>query len=322
MNGVSSQGSRDGKVKVLYVAGWGRSGSTILDNVLGQLDGFFSVGELSYVWDRNVIENRICGCGRPFRECPVWTGVMEAAFGGMDGVDAREMIRLRDRGARTRHVPLMLAPRVGRTVIKGRLDWYPRNLGNLYRAIRDVTGSRVIVDSSKLPSYGYALGLVPEVDLYVVHLVRDPRAVAHSWQRKMVLPDTGTLMTRHGSLQSPLIWDAWNAATEVLLGRPAGRYMRLRYEDFVEKPREAVGRILELVGEEVPKLPFVSEREVELGTTHTVSGNPSRFRTGTVELRADEEWRRSMKTSDERIVSALSWPLRARYGYDGSGARR
>jgi len=34
--------------KVLYIAGWGRSGSTILDNVLGQLDGCFSTGELNY----------------------------------------------------------------------------------------------------------------------------------------------------------------------------------------------------------------------------------------------------------------------------------
>ena len=34
------------RVKVLYIAGSGRSGSTILDRILGQLDGFFSVGEL------------------------------------------------------------------------------------------------------------------------------------------------------------------------------------------------------------------------------------------------------------------------------------
>lgn len=39
-------------VKVLYVIGWGRSGSTILDNVLGQLDGCFSTGELHYFWER------------------------------------------------------------------------------------------------------------------------------------------------------------------------------------------------------------------------------------------------------------------------------
>jgi hypothetical protein len=29
------------KIKVLYIAGWGRSGSTILGNILGQVAGFF-----------------------------------------------------------------------------------------------------------------------------------------------------------------------------------------------------------------------------------------------------------------------------------------
>src|SRR3712207_7778115 len=77
-------------VKVLYVVGLGRSGSTILSNSLGQIAGYFSAGELNFIWRHNVLENRLCGCGRPFRECPVWTRVMDEAFGGVDGVDRSE----------------------------------------------------------------------------------------------------------------------------------------------------------------------------------------------------------------------------------------
>src|SRR3712207_9355320 len=64
-------------IKVLYVVGLGRSGSTILSNSLGQIGGFFSGGELNFIWKHNVLEDRLCGCGRPFRECPVWTRVMD-----------------------------------------------------------------------------------------------------------------------------------------------------------------------------------------------------------------------------------------------------
>lgn len=301
------------KVKVLYIAGWGRSGSTILDNVLGQLDGFFSVGELCFMWERNVIQNRLCGCERPFRECPVWTRVMRTAFGGMDGVDAREMVHLRDGAIRTRHVPLMFAPS-GEARLKARLGEYPNNIERLYRAIQESTGSRVIVDSSKLPSYGYALGMIPAIDLYVVHLVRDARAVAHSWLRKMVEPDTGTLMRRHSAFESPIIWDVWNLTTEVLWRERRDRYLRLRYEDFVDDPQRAVGRILDLIGEHVPSAP-IEGRKVELGVNHTVGGNPSRFKTGAVELRPDEEWKVKMKRLDRVVVTALSWPLLRRYGY-------
>jgi hypothetical protein len=50
-------------------------------------------------------------------------------------------------------------------------------------------------------------------------------------------------------------------------------------------------------------------------TTHSVSGNPNRFGTGEVELRADEEWRRAMRGRDRGMVTALTWPLLLRYRY-------
>ena len=49
-------------VKVLFVGGFGRSGSTLLDNVLGQVDGFASCGEISYLWDRGLEQDRLCSC--------------------------------------------------------------------------------------------------------------------------------------------------------------------------------------------------------------------------------------------------------------------
>ncbi len=308
-------GRRD-KVKVLYIAGWGRSGSTILDNVLGQIEGFFSVGEINYVWERNVIENRLCGCGLPFRQCGVWPGIFYEAYGGIDRVDAREMIQLRDGGLRIRHVPLLFSTR-GRRLLGTRLKPLAARLGRLYETIRASGENRVIVDSSKTPLYGYELAMTPEADLYVVHLVRDPRAVAYSWLRKKFQSDTGAYMPRYGAVESALAWSAWNLLTEPFRRLCPDRYLRLRYEYLVEEPREAVVRILDLLGEEPPDLPFGKQREVELQTNHTVGGNPSRFRTGRVELRLDEEWRSGMKPADKSLVTALTWPLLLRYRYLG-----
>ena len=98
------------KIKVLYVAGWGRSGSTVLTNILGEVDGFVSVGEVNFLWQHGLIENRLCGCGVPFRECEEWTKILDRAFGGADSVDPHRMVRLQNAGVRTRHVPLMLTP--------------------------------------------------------------------------------------------------------------------------------------------------------------------------------------------------------------------
>jgi hypothetical protein len=63
-------------VKVVLLLAWGRSGSTILDNALGAMDGFFSAGEIRYLWERGVIKGWRCGCGRPVTQCPVWSVVL------------------------------------------------------------------------------------------------------------------------------------------------------------------------------------------------------------------------------------------------------
>jgi hypothetical protein len=39
-------------VKVLYIDGQGRSGRTLLHNVLGQVEGFFAAGDLREIWKR------------------------------------------------------------------------------------------------------------------------------------------------------------------------------------------------------------------------------------------------------------------------------
>jgi hypothetical protein len=71
-----------------------------------------------------------------------------------------------------------------------------------------------------------------------------------------------------------------------------------------------VSEILDLPGQkEVSGWPMTNEGELELDTKHTVSGNSMRFRRGNIQLRLDEEWKRSMKTSDTRLVTALTWPL-------------
>jgi hypothetical protein len=306
----------DERVKVLYVVGLGRSGSTILSNSLGQIPGFFSGGELNFIWRHNVIENRLCGCGRPFRECPVWTKVMDEAFGGMDGVDPREMMRIKNLGTRTRHIPSMLTEG-GRRALAERLEKLLTNYGRLYEAIGKVTGSRLIVDSSKEPAHGFAMSMVPGVDFYALHLIRDPRAAAYSWSRKKFQPDTDTRehMVRFSPAKSSALWDSWNASAEALWRRTPERYLRVRYEDFVADPRESFQKILRLVGFADAEAPLVGEREVKLGVSHTVSGNPNRFETGAVELRPDHEWISKMNPRDRALVTALTLPLLKHYGY-------
>jgi hypothetical protein len=273
-----------------------------------------SVGELRYLWQRGWIEDRLCGCGEPFSSCPFWTSVIDGAFGGRDRVDPAQMIEAQRRGTRIRHLPWLLRARV--PADGGAHGYGPAMIG-LYAAIRDISRSAVVVDSSKLPSYGRTVDLQPGIEMSVLHLVRDPRATAYSWMRKRELPDRpGQLMLRQQPSKSAALWMVWNWTTERLWAGADERYLRIRYEDFVAAPRDHVDAILRFAHVQPASTPFVSTASVELRPTHSVAGNPSRFKTGSIEIHADDEWRTRMPRHDRRIVERITGPLIRRYGYE------
>jgi hypothetical protein len=298
-------------LKVLFIGGYGRSGSTLLDRVLGQVPGFLSVGELRHVFQEGFVENRRCGCGEPFRECGFWRAVTGRAFGRLEGDKLDEVMALKRRVDRWWLLP-QLGARLGTRRQRQEVERYREVLRRLYAAIAAESGAAVLIDSSKDVSHGYALrGLEADLDLHILHLVRDSRAVAWSWQRRKFNPGNGADMNRYGLLRTSAEWSAINALTR--LHRPTGaRYRTLHYRDFAADPAAAVAEVLAFLGESGRPNP-VSDRTVHLRADHTAAGNPNRFRCGEVRISADEEWRRRMPAGDQALVRALTLPGLKRY---------
>ena len=307
-------------IKVLSVVGPGRSGTTILAAVLGEADGIVDVGELRWLWRRGLIERRVCGCGVPPDECPVWSEVVAKVAAAAD-VPRAQLAARADAAQRVlasrRH-----RLRVIRRAATGQ-HWAPLEqvhavTGQLVGAVSDVTGARVIVDSSKRAQDAAVLAGLDQVDHYVLHVVRDPGAVAFSWGRRdktVRLADGSRAMGTRGLLSSLTRWTE-NALGAAVLRRhvPADRWMSLRYEDFARDPRTTVSTILRFVGE-AAATPFVTDDTVELHVNHTVAGNPNRFRVGRVTISLDDEWTRRMPRGRKLAVRALMWPFLLRYRY-------
>ena len=79
-------------VRVVYLTGTGRSGSTLLGNAIGSLPGALSAGEIRFLLRRGIAEGGRCGCREPVVECPVWQPALEKTFGTIPGRD--EALRL------------------------------------------------------------------------------------------------------------------------------------------------------------------------------------------------------------------------------------
>lgn len=305
-----------GGVKVLYIMGSSRSGSTILDSILGELDGYFSAGELRFIW-RRLLEHRRCGCGQPLEVCEVWSRVLQDIVPGEVQEAARLNYDRQRRNTRTKHTGGLLRRQAG-DFGSEELTAYAGTTAALYSKVAEVAGAKVIVDSSKRISDGALLRLLPGFELFFVHLVRDPRAVAYSRRKTKINPDRDVPAEMGGKnpAGSAFQWAVGNLGADAVRRRHGGdRSMLVRYEDFVSRPRRIVEEITEMVGVTPALTPFVTDTSVRLGVHHTVSGNPIRFNTGIVDLRQDNRWVEGLSPLDRAVTTALTLPQMIAYRY-------
>ncbi len=310
------------RTRVLILAGVGRSGSTLLDRLVGQLPGHVPVGELSEaLWERDLQRDWPCGCGKRFSDCEFWHEVGRRAFGGWGAIDAVEMAALQRSVDKTNKTPMLMAPSLA-PGFKQKLDHYLDVLTRVYAAVQRVTEASVIVDSSKGPSLPYALRHAESIDLTVAHIVRDPRGVAYSWtkrksnrgQRVDGVPEYMPTWTPRTAARRWVTVNGMIAALPLL----GVSVVRLRYEDLVRNPLQEITRVANALGEDVNAndLDYVRPGEVRLQPAHISYGNPNRFDTGWVPLQLDEAWRTELPQSSRRTVELITGPLRAIYGYE------
>jgi len=309
---VAKSGDGIEKIKVLFIAGAARSGTTLLERLLGQVKGVFSAGELRYIWERGFKENQLCGCGRPFEDCALWQRIVTSAFGSKEHISQNidEILSMQASLDRIRFMPFM-----GYGSFAKILNSFTRELlYPLYSAIQKESGKEIIIDSSKHPSYLAILSRCDFVDLHIVHLIRDSRAVAYSWSKKKMRPeiaDRREYMAELPVTRSAFHWLLHNYLIKRFSARH--RYIRLRYEDMIAHPRKATEKILSAVSMSDDLSFFTSENRAVFGVNHTVSGNPMRFRNGEIELRLDAEWRDRMGRKDKLLTSFITFPLMRDY---------
>ncbi len=298
------------ETRVMYIGGCGRSGSTLLSLLAGSVPGCVSVGELVFVWERGVLLDNLCGCGRRFSECEFWTAVGEVAFGGWDRVDIHHALALHKTVDRNRNLPLLVAPGLSRRYNAALREWCDDYLFPLYDAIAEVSGAEVIVDSSKHVSYAFVLRHVANLDVRVVQLVRDPHGVAHSWSKQKARPEVhdGELMPEYSPASSTAWWLYANAALRLLPSIGVETEV-VRYEDLVADPEcvlHGITRFAGVPGADDADFDFIDGHDVTLGRAHTVAGNPMRFESMSLRVESDTSWVHDMSRRDQRVVSSMA----------------
>lgn len=253
-------------MKVIFITGTGHCGSTLLDLLLDGHSQIIGVGEF-----KNFVNEKDCTCGRTLSECEIWrTFVEDNNLSGLKVYrNKKDFILSRNNFSNN---------------ISGKWEKIDDNKEvirkneELYNKILDVSGKKVVVDSSKSIDRVDLLSDSKVIEPVVIHLVRDGRGVLWSYAKKY--SKYFIFMWK---------WFAENLKIRISRKRYNYKYIFVSYDELVKNTQETLTQILNTVELEYEKS-MLSFREVD---HHQIGGNRMRF-SGSDEIREDTIWRQKL----------------------------
>jgi hypothetical protein len=303
-------------VKVLYIVGFRRSGSTLLDIVLGNHPSIESVGELGMISRSGWIDNQYCGCGKRVNDCPFWSNVRYEWIERVGVDNAEKYLELQEIFHSYRSLPRMLRERRRPSP---QFRAYVRSTHALFEAIREVSGKPIVLDSSKNQLRALTLSMAPGIDLYPIHLIRDVRGVAAS-QKKTFAKDDEAGIPRNikasPAWNSAVLWIVANLLSELVRRQLGpGKSSRIRYEDFTADPREILDELGRLFQLDLTETADAVSAGKAMRVGHNIGGNRLRMQKDVQMRPGAESWKNRLSVKEQKLSWMLAGWLMRRYKY-------
>ncbi len=308
--------------KIIYIAGYGRSGSTLLERVLQLQPEIHAGGELVNFFDYYSSQHNLCTCGQPFISCSFWGGVArQLEQEGFPVQDYPYFSKLR------RKCEAALS-HGGALFRSGYHQEYIRLTTAFFKAVFSQLKAprHILTDSSKT---AFAEFRRPEniyqlkgFKIKAVHLVRDPRGVVWSMQKGL-----NRDLEAGRSHRKPLIWlravMGWIRANRTAdsLRTVLGKMdcCLIQYEDLAVNPMQTLERlqaVLEInLGRSINIAAKVMQGQVtKAPAAHQLAGNRMRFNPD-LTIKLDSTWKQRLGPAHNKLIIALAGPLMRKYGY-------
>jgi len=300
------------KIPLVYILSNGRSGSTLLDLLLGAHPNVWTLGEAQRLpW--GIKENNLCGCGDPISNCDFWEPMIpkisleEKAF-------PIEYFRTNDGQGKILHWDLLQG------LIYGKINDHQQQAVDIYgqinadyfnavwQAATERRGTTIhwLVDASKDAYRLFWLQKSGLFDLRVIHLIKDPSAFVYS-MIKSDLPHArrkAIRMTGRWIVENSIGWRVR------MLNFTKEQTLLLHYEQLASKPEETMARIGKWLG--LDFLPDVI-KDFRNYENHAIFGNQMRWQNSDILL--DENWRTLLPASYIQAIRFATLPVRWIFDY-------
>ena len=319
---------------LVYILAASHSGSTLLTLLLNSHPDVATVGELAPGHMEDLAFYR-CSCGQLLRECPFWAHIAQRM--NQQGLP----FALNNFGTRFAVPKSRLATRLLRPLHRGPalefvrdaalnlLTPWPRhrreaqraNLA-LIQAVLDYYHARVFVDKGNTALRLKYLLAAPGLNVKVIHLVRDGRAVALTYMDPARYADAQDPSLRGGgnggdraAERLPMAAAAreWRRciqeAGHALARLDPARWIRIRYEDLCSDPDATLARLFNFLGLDPAR------RSPDFRTSeHHILGNGMRLDAAS-QIRLDDRWNTVLLPSDLVTFELVAGDTARRYGY-------
>ncbi len=258
-----------GQNNIIYISGYGRSGSTLLTILLDNIEGVVGLGEVGNLPRYMGKQGRECSCNNFYSNCDFWGDVINNLPSGTNFIEELGTIQRKvepwNRGwATTQRIKKQ----------------YNQKIKTFFEKVFRTTGARAVVDSSK-SAYSsmwraLALSRVPGLNVFVVHLVRDAEAVVSSCKKGRSIDLELDQQGRSGLAAASTGLVGWTianlAAVQIRRYLDNDQSMTLRYEDLVRSPGNQLCKIIDQSHlSQDASTPLQKNDEFAVG--HLVAGN-------------------------------------------------
>lgn len=300
------------KIPLIYITSPSFSGSTLLATLLSAHRDISSVSEMSGLIPEVELETYKCGCGELMCSCPFWQELNEK-MNQIDSPFSLDNFQTKFIFGSNRFTQVLMCRSLKNNFLNSCRDsclsCFPgyrnklmrirqRNLAFIQSAL-EISGKTIFLDATKDPIRMKYLSKIPELDLRILHLTRDPRANANSYKKNKKI-----------SIQKGAFY--WQRIHRDILricrSLPSIPKIHCRYEDLCSNPEEEMQRILEAFGFNGDKSLF------DYGSPRHIIGNRMRL-SEKFEIKHDESWREEISKDDQEEVLRMVKLLANQFGY-------